>query len=35
MAARVAEVGDLWSDMKERRLSLGPPLDRLHQLHSP
>jgi bifunctional non-homologous end joining protein LigD len=32
MAARVAEVGDLWADMRRRRWSLGRPMDRLRRL---
>jgi bifunctional non-homologous end joining protein LigD len=31
MAARVAEVGDLWSDMRKRRRSLRRPMERLRR----
>jgi bifunctional non-homologous end joining protein LigD len=31
MPARVAEVGDLWADMRKRRRSLGRPIERLRQ----
>jgi len=34
MAARVAEVGDLWSDMRKRQRSLRRPIERLRRLKS-
>ena len=33
MAARVADVGDLWSDMRRRGRSLGRPMEKLRRLH--
>jgi bifunctional non-homologous end joining protein LigD len=35
MASRVAEVGDVWSDMSRRRRSLRRPIERLRHLGSP
>jgi hypothetical protein len=34
MAARIAEVGDLWSSMRRRGRSLRRPLERLHARRS-
>ena len=34
MSARVAEVGDLWSDMRKRRRSLKRPTDKLKRMRS-
>jgi hypothetical protein len=33
MAARIAEVGDLWSDLLKRKRSLGRPMETLRRLH--
>jgi bifunctional non-homologous end joining protein LigD len=34
MGERVAEVGDLWSDMRKRRRSLKRPIDKLKRMRS-
>jgi bifunctional non-homologous end joining protein LigD len=34
MVARIAEVGDLWSDMLKRRRSLRRPMEKLRKLHA-
>jgi bifunctional non-homologous end joining protein LigD len=33
MARRIADVGDLWSDMLRRKRSLGRPMEKLRRLH--
>jgi hypothetical protein len=35
MRERVAEVGDLWADLKKRGRSLTRPIDRLRRLERP
>jgi hypothetical protein len=32
MAARIAEVGDLWADMRRRKRSLRAPVEKLKKL---
>jgi bifunctional non-homologous end joining protein LigD len=33
MAGRIAEVGDLWSDMRRRKRSLRRPIEQLRRMH--